>query len=244
MKNRGLFLAAALVALLMVSAGLAQAELIKEVAIGTRWKSFELTGDKNFVGTITSGAVDERTEWYPTNFNMLFVLCPYGGVSVEYDRFGATMEKDGKLFWNTITLGLNVRHHFKNWNLAPYGVVGVTYNSPNFEENNWWRYGWSGQAEFDAHMATKPDNADPVQWMSTGRVRNMKTDPALGFTFGVGLDYFIWKNIAINADVRWNLASTDVSYTIVNDSGDTLLRRDFSYDLDTISYSLGLRWYF
>jgi opacity protein-like surface antigen len=244
MKNRGVLAAAALAVLLVASAGLAQAELIKEVAIGARWKTFELTGDKNFVGTITADTVDEHTEWHPTNLNMLFVLCPYGGVSLEYDRFGATMEKDGKLFWNTFTLGLNLRHHFKQWNLAPYGVVGLTYNSPNFEENNWWRQGWSGQAEYDARLAAKPDNVDPVDWMSSGRMRDMKTDPALGFTLGLGLDFFVWKNMAINADVRWNLASTDVTYTIVNDNGDTLLRRDFSYDLDTVSYSLGLRWYF
>ena len=244
MRPRGLILAAALAALLLTSTGLAQAELIKEVAIGARWKAFQLTGDKDFVGTITGGAVDERTEWHPTNFNMLFVLCPYGGVSVEYDRFGATMEKDGRLFWNTFTLGLNLRRHFKQWNLAPYGVVGVTYNSPDFEENNWWRYGWDSNAAYDARVAAKPDNVDPIQWMSSGRVRDMKTDPALGFTFGVGLDFFVWKNMAINADMRWNLASTDVSYTVVDNNGDTLLRRDFSYDLDTIAYSLGLRWYF
>lgn len=50
----------------------------------------------------------EQTQWYPTNFNMLqYLFCPYGGLTLEYDRFGAVYgEKDGKLTWDTLTLGI------------------------------------------------------------------------------------------------------------------------------------------
>ncbi len=234
------------VALILFTVSLASAELIQQFSVGTRWKSFELTGDKNFTGTITSGTVDEQTEWYPTNFNMQFLFCPYGGLLVEYDRFSAVMESDGRLTWDTLTLGVTARLPLEKYRLAPYVMAGVTYNSPRFDENNWWRYGYGGVGDYDTRMAQKPSGADPEQWMMTGRLRNMKTEDSFGWTFGLGTDIFITKALAINADVRWNQASTDVTYTIDEDSGsrDNLLRRDFTYDLDTITYSLGLRWYF
>ncbi|MFH1033871.1 MAG: outer membrane beta-barrel protein [Pseudomonadota bacterium] len=235
----------AALAVVLLAGSLAGAALIQEFSVGTRWKSFELTGDKNFTGTITSGTVDEQTQWYPTNFNMQMLFCPYGGLTLEYDRFGAVMQQDGKLTWDTLTLGLTARLPLEKWRLAPYAVLGLTFNSPSFEENNWWRYGWSSGADFDAHMAARPAGQDPEQWMQTGRIRNMKTDQAFGWVFGLGLDFFVTKNVALNADVRWNQASTDVTYTIDDDSGHgNLLTRSFSYDLDTVSYGLGVRFYF
>lgn len=233
-------------ACLALSAAPIPAALVKQFALGVRWKHFELTGDKSFTGTVTADTVEERQEWHPTNFNMLWVICPYGGISLEYDRFGANMERDGRLFWDTFTLGVNVRHEFKKYHVAPYGLVGATYNTPSFDENNWWRYGWSSVAEYDRHMAAKPADVSVEDWQRSGRVRNMETDKAWGVAAGVGLDYFVWKDLALNAEVRWNHARTDVRYTIMADGGDheNLTTRDFGYDLDTVSYSLGLRWYF
>ena len=235
----------AAMALVLFTGSMARAELIEQFAVGARWKTFELTGDKNFTGTITSGTVDEQTEWYPTNFNMLFLFCPYGGLTMEYDRFSAVMEKDGKLKWDTLTLGITARLPLEKWRVSPYAVLGLTYNSPSFDENNWWRYGWNSGSDYDKHIATMPAGQDPEQWMRTGRIRNMKTDQAFGWVYGLGLDFFVTKNVAINADVRWNKASTDVTYTIADDSSQqNLLSRQFSYDLDTVSYALGVHYYF
>lgn len=240
------FLRAAVAALVLVVSfsSLASAELIQQFSIGTRWKQFEMTGDKNFTGSITESTVDEQTEWYPTNVNMQLLFCPYGGLSLDYDRFAAVMEKDGKLSWDTLTLGLVARLPLDKWRLAPYATVGITYNSPSFDENDWWRYGWNSNKDFDAHMAQMPAGQDPVSWMSTGRIRNMQTDPAIGFVYGFGTDFFITKNIALNLDIRWNNASTDVTYTIADDTNHNLLIKEFSYDLDTVSYGLGVRFYF
>ncbi len=236
---------AALAAVLLVSS-LALAAMDQKFSVGTRWKTFDLTGDKNFTGTITSGTVDEQSQWYPTNFNMQYLFCPYGGLTLDYDRFGATMQQDGKLNWDTLTLGVTARLPLEKLRLVPYAVLGLTYNSPSFDENNWWRYGWNSPSDFDKAAASQPVGSDPNQWMSTGRIRNMKTDSAFGWVYGLGADFFITKNIALNADVRWNKASTDVSYTIDTDdnSHSNLLTRQFSYDLDTVSYALGVRFYF
>ena len=202
-----------------------------------------MTGDKNFHGSITSDTVSEKQELYPTNFNMLFLFCPYGGLSAEWDRYTAVMEQDGKQLWDTFTLALNARLPVDNLpvRFAPYALVGVTYNVPQFDENNWWRFGWNSKKDFDDFMSRQ----SPPYNMDTGRIRNFTTEPSFGFTYGVGVDFFLTKNLALNLDLRWNVASTDVHYTIVSDDGqDLLLDRKFSYDLDTMTYGLGFRWYF
>jgi opacity protein-like surface antigen len=235
-------LLAALLAVLFF-ATLASADVIEQFAVGIRAKGWDMTGNKNFTGSITSDTVSEKQELYPSNFHMLALFCPYGGVSLEWDRFAAVMEQDGKLIWDTFTLGLNARLPVDSFALrfAPYAMVGVTFNQPQFSEENWWRYGWNGKKAFDDFMS----HLSPPYDMSTGRVRNFSTDSSFGWAYGAGVDIFLTKNLALNLDVRWNKASTNVRYTIVSDDGmDTLLRRDFTYDLDTVSYGVGLRWYF
>jgi len=230
---------AALACVLFLS-GTALAGLVDEVAVGIRWKKFELTGDKGFTGTITANSVDEKTEIYPTNLNALVTFCPYGGLVFEYDRFGAVMERDGRLFWDTFMLGVNVRHHFKKYRLAPYAMVGVTWSRVRFDENNWWRYGYGSVQEFDEYSKGRP----PEDWMTaTRRLRNMQPDDCFGWAFGCGLDIFITDHIALNLDVKWNRAETDVNYrTRIDDYNE--IDRNFTYDLNTVSYGLGVRWYF
>jgi opacity protein-like surface antigen len=230
-----------------LAASLASADIIEQFAIGTRVKSWELMRDKNFIGSITSDTVSEKDELYPSNVNLLFLFCPYGGLSVEWDRFGATMEKDGKLTWDTFTMALNFRYPlaWETHKIVPYGVLGLTYSLPKFDENNWWRYGWASQEEYDNAQRNRPASGDPQQYLSTGRVRDMSLDNALGWTYGLGVDFFLTKNLALNLDLRFNRAVADAHYTIVSDDGkDTLLKRDFDYSLDTVSYGIGFRWYF
>lgn len=223
-----------------LTASAAAAKLVDEVAVGVRWKQFQLIGNKNFTGSITDDKVDEKTELYPTNFNALVTFCPYGGLVFEYDRFGAVMDNDGRLFWDTFMLGVTVRHHFKKWRIAPYAVAGLTWSWVRFDENNWWRYGYGSSKEFDDYSAGKL----PEDWMNaTGRLRNMKTDDPFGWAVGFGMDIFLTDHLSLNLDARWNYAETDVRYT--NETrGTTFIDRQFTYDLDTVSYSLGLRWFF
>jgi opacity protein-like surface antigen len=230
----------ALVLLLNLAMPAMAAGLVDDVAVGIRWKQFELTGDKNFTGTITADVVDEKTELYPTNFNVLVTFCPYGGVVFEYDHFGAVMDNDGRLFWDTFMLGVTVRHHFKKLRIAPYAVAGLTWNWVRFDENNWWRYGYGSPKEFDDYSAGKT----PDDWKNaTGRRRNMKTDNSFGWAVGFGLDLFLTEHLALNLDVHWNFADTDVNYSNVS-RGTTFIDRDFTYSLDTVAYGVGLRWYF
>jgi opacity protein-like surface antigen len=229
--------------MVLLGTSLASADVIQQFAIGVRTKGWDLTGSKNYTGSITGETVSEKQELYPTNFNMLFLFCPYGGLSVEWDRYTAVMEQDGKQMWDTFTLGLNVRLPVENFpvRFAPYGVLGVTYNNPQFSEENWWRYGWNSKQEFDNFMSRQ----NPPYNMDTGRVRNFSTDASFGVTYGVGVDFFLTEHLALNLDLRWNIATTDVHYTIVSDDGrDTLLQRDFNYNLETVAYGIGFRWYF
>ncbi len=227
-------------ALLALTAGTAAAGVVDQVAVGVRWKYWELTGDKNFTGTIVANSVDEKIEAYPTNANLLVTFCPYGGLVFEYDRFGAVMEKDGNLYWDSFLLGLTVRYHFKKYRLAPYALAGVTWNWVRFEENNWWRYGWGSVQQFDefAKDHTKEE------WMTeTRRIRTMQPDDTFGWAFGFGVDIFLTEHLALNLDIRWHKADTEVHYRTRID-GFNEIDRHFTYDLDTVSYGAGLRWYF
>jgi opacity protein-like surface antigen len=232
-----LFVAALILGL---TASMAAADLVDQVAVGVRWKQFEFIGDKNFTGSITDDVVHEKTELYPTNLNVLVTFCPYGGAVLEYDRFGAVMDNDGRLFWDSFMLGITIRHHFKKLRLAPYAVIGVTWNWVRFDENNWWRYGYGSTQEFDDYSVDRP----PSDWKTaTRRKRTMQPDNSFGWAFGFGLDFFITKHLALNLDVRWNRASTEVHYRTRID-GVNQIDRHFNYDLDTVAYSVGLRWFF
>ncbi len=234
------FVMAAAFLALALCAQPAAARVLDHFAIGMSVKSFRLTGDKNFTGTISADKVDEKQWAWPTSVNMIFGFCPYGGVIAQFDHFGSTMESDGSLYWDTLTLGLIARYPIKKWHLAPYAVAGFTYNSVRFDENNWWRYGYHSVQDFDTSSAGKT----PGEWQTErDRLRNMDTDDAVGYTYGAGLDIFLTKHLALNLDARWDVASTDVEYTIY-DHGHRDLDRKFSYSLDTLSYSVGLRWYF
>ncbi len=226
--------------MLGLTASMAAADLVDQVAVGVRWKHFEFIGSKDFTGSITDDVVDEKTEVYPTNLNVLVTFCPYGGMVFEYDRFGAVMDNDGQLFWDTFMLGVTIRHHFKDLRLAPYAVAGLTWNWARFDENNWWRYGYGSPSEFDEYSAGKP----PSDWKTaTRRKRTMQPASSFGWAFGFGLDFFITEHLALNLDVRWNKTDTEVHYRTRID-GVNQIDRHFTYDLDTVSYSVGLRWFF
>lgn len=240
MKTRGGKAALVLVlAAILVAPSLAGAAWVKDVAVGMRFKSFRLTGDKNFYGTITADTVDEQRQWYPTNANLLVTFCDFGGLMFEYDHFGAVMESDGHLYWHTFTLGPVLRYHFKKLRIAPYLVAGVTWNWVRFDENNWWSYGFASVAEYDRYRSEHPDD-----WRTaTGRRRDMQTKDSFGYTYGLGVDVFLTKHLALNLDLRWFKAETRVRYR--NWVHDVLeIDRSFDYSLDTVVYAVGLRWYF
>lgn len=245
MKQRWLVTLASLCLVLALAAPVG-AELVKDVAVGFRVKQFDMTGDKNFIGSITDNNVDEKAWLYPTNLNMLFTFCPYGGLTLDLDRFGAAMSDDGSLYWNTISLALTPRVVL--WDrVAPYGILGVTFNQVSFDEQAWWRYGFPSNSTFDNYVSQKPLNVGMADWMAayspSATIRDMSVDNAFGYTFGLGMDIFVTKHLAINLDARWNKAQTDVNYRIYQ--GDTKIRdTEFTYDLDTFSYGIGLRWYF
>ena len=219
---------------------------MKRFSIGFRWRGWEMTAKDDFYGTVTQGQVDENTFAWPSNVNVQYLLNKYVGLVAEMDWFNATMEKDGKLDWKVLTIGATLRYPIKE-RFIPYVVGGITYNFVKFEENNWWHYGFPGNAEFDAWDAQRPAGTDPVTWWKSydDKQRDFRADNAFGWTVGGGMDVMITDMIALNMDVRWNWAQTDVDYTIAfNDGKDIHDDHKFSYDLDTFSYSVGLRFYF
>lgn len=224
-------------------------ELFKNFSFGVRSKAWELSGDKAFVGTILDNTVDEKSYWYPTNVNCQYLFNDYFGLVLEWDYYEAKMEKDGHLQWQGLTAGVTARYPIDIMKgVVPYAVAGVVYVNPQFKEENWWRYGYPNSGTFDWWMAQRPADVDPYEWMAEyrgGYHRNMKTEDSFGFTYGVGVDIFLTDSLALNLDIRWVQAETNVDYTLAFNNGRDVFRsKQFTYDLDTFAGGIGLRWYF
>ena len=218
----------------------------KRFSIGFRWRGWEMTSKDDWYGTVSSDRIDENTFAWPSNVNVQYLVNKYFGLVAEMDWFNATMEKDGKLDWKVLTLGATFRYPIKD-RFIPYVVGGITYNFVKFEENNWWHYGFPGNAEFDAWDAQRPADTEPVDWWKSynDKQRDFRADDGFGWTVGGGMDVMLTDMIALNMDLRWNWAQTDVDYTIAfNDGKDRTDDHKFTYDLDTFSYSVGIRFYF
>ncbi|MGD9124342.1 MAG: outer membrane beta-barrel protein [Desulfarculaceae bacterium] len=216
-------------------------------SIGFRVKSWELTGNKNFVGSIVASEVKEDRSNILNNLNLQVLFCDYAGLIAEFDSFEAFMSDDGHLKWKTITLGFTLRYPIKK-RFVPYGVLGLTYNRVSFQEERWWHYGFETVDQYYDYMRQRPWNVGAREWRDQfrgGYRRIFQTDDAFGWTYGLGLDVFITENLAINLDARWQRAQTHVKFILANERGQDPIRiSEFDYDLDTFSIGLGLRWYF
>ncbi len=174
------------------------------------------------------------------------MISPYLSLLGEFDMFSANMENDGKLDWQVFTVGVNLRYPL--WDrFIPRVTAGITYSNVRFKENNWWAYGFPNQSAYDQWISQMPQGKDPEEWMRSysDKERVMHTDNAFGFTYGVGMDVLITQNLALNFDLRWHQSKSDVTYTISYNNGrDEVNHNEFTYNLDTLSYEVGLRWYF
>ena len=217
-----------------------------KASLGIRWKEFELTGDKNFVGSITADTVKEKTQWFPTNVNLQLLWCPYGGFAFEVDHFTSEMERDGKLQWFTINLEVVGRYPIAK-RFIPYAVAGVCLVDARFEENKPWYYGFPSIAAYNNWVAAQPPGVSRKDWIAsyTGYRRQMIVDDTVGWLWGIGMDIMLTKHLALNFDMRWYYAEVDVRF-VLQQGGGTIQggEIDFTYPLDTQVYSVGLRWYF
>jgi len=82
-------------------------------------------------------------------------------------------------------------------------------------------------------------------WNALGFDIEEEVDNTLGFHFGLGLDYFFTKNLALNADISYCLVKLKGSWSITDQVSGTQVSGDLEdLNFNTIMLGMGLKYYF
>jgi opacity protein-like surface antigen len=82
-------------------------------------------------------------------------------------------------------------------------------------------------------------------WDALGFDLEEKAENAIGYHFGAGIDLFITKNIALNADIRYCLAKIKCSWTLTDQIIGTKTSGDIEdLNLNSLIFGGGLKFYF
>jgi len=160
--------------------------------------------------------------------NFCFGVTKNIAIELSVLRFQSNVEEDpkalsnGKLSVVPIQLGIQARFPI-NGKFVPYIVGGGRYYLNSFS------------------LDTETSN----EWNSLGFDLEEKVENAMGFYFGVGIDFFFTKNLALNADVRYGIAKIKGSWTITDQIGGTSTTGDLeNLNLGGIMFGGGLKFCF
>ncbi len=109
---------------------------------------------------------------------------------------------------------------FDHLHLFPYGLIGLGQNKNFFTESS----------AFTQNC--NPSSACKVALENT-----------LGARFAAGVDYFIAPDLALNAEIGWNLNSGHSHISTTHSEGTITTSRD-SYEASTASFLVGLHYFF
>ncbi len=82
-------------------------------------------------------------------------------------------------------------------------------------------------------------------WDALGFDIEEKVENAIGYHIGAGIDIFITKNIALNADVRYCMAKIKGSWTLTDQVISTSISGDIeNLSLNSLIFGGGFKFYF
>jgi len=140
------------------------------------------------------------------------------GFSVEWEDHNATVNGVDFGTARTISLLPFIEFHFPVGQWSPYASFAAGLNINYFDEDN----------TIAANCAA----------LGFG-VCDVSPENTFAFKSGVGVDYFLTDNLAINAEGAWKYNSGDGKLTV---GGTTVFSGDFNASVAQVI--LGLRWYF
>jgi opacity protein-like surface antigen len=216
------------------------------VALGLRSTYFHLTNpNHHIVGHLTRLEEDQNIIPYKPMLQVDF--SKYLAFEFGYDQFKAIALNepdydkywsDGNLEWGTYMLGVHFRWPHFHPSIVPYVLGGFTYNKVSFKENNWYHYGFSSLASYSEWVGQGNRMEDYTDYR-----RIIKAEDSWGVILGLGVDYFIWKNLALNFDLKYHWIQSNLTFNLA-DTGGIFREEKGSFNMDSWIFGLGIKYFF
>lgn len=230
------------------------------VALGLRSTYFQMTKNHGqFIGHVNY--LPEEQNYSPTKPVVQFNFSKYFALEFSYDQFKAgTLNgafsvdnvdysehdlrfNDGNIKWSPYMLGLQFRWPHFHKSVVPYVLGGFSYTKNYWERRDWYYYGFPWPWVYDDWVS---QGNRPQDYPNGGyrRIYDVE-DHSIGTLLGLGVDYFIWKNLALNLDVRYHWLKVNFTYSLAFDDGQTVIHSEQrSFPLDSWIIGLGLKYFF
>lgn len=226
------------------------------VALGLRSTYYRMTQNTGHIfGTINW--LEENQNYWPIKPVVQVNFLKYLALEFSYDQFKVTALcqglfgiaehdpnwADGAVKWAPITMALQFRWPHFHKSLVPYVLGGISYTKTSWDRNEWYYYGFPSLAEYNSW--TSQGNR-PEDYPNSGYRRIFEVDDhTIGTLLGVGVDYFIWKNLALNLDWRYYWSKVGFTYTLAYDGGRDVVRvQHGTFFLDSWIIGLGIKYFF
>jgi outer membrane protein W len=226
------------------------------VAIGVRSTYFQMQQNTGpIIGNVN--LLDEEQNLAPYKPNLQFNFLKYWALEFGYDQFKATaLNKgagdvaehdkswaDGAIEWQPIMMAFQFRWPHFHRSVVPYVLGGISYTKTSWDRNEWYYFGFPSLAEYNnwTSQGNRPENYPNYGYRRIFTV----DDHTMGPLVGLGVDYFIWKNLALNLDWRYLWAQVNFKYTLVyNAGGNIIQQRQGTFVLDSWILGLGVKYFF
>jgi len=217
------------------------------LAFGLRSNYFRLEQSRRtIVGNLL--AMDEDQTYIPYNPVVQFNFSKYFALEFGLNQFKATAlnndylrwASDGDLAWTSYMLGLQFRWPHFHKSFVPYFSGGVSYNRNSFQRQEWYYYGFPGP---DTYTSWVSQGNKPEDYPNNGYRRIHTVDDSYGVYLGLGGDFFLTRNWALNLDWRYHWSQANWTYQLINNDG--LLRNvPGTVILDSWILGLGVKYFF
>ncbi len=226
------------------------------VALGVRSTYFSMTQNTGPIfGNIT--LLDEEQNYWPVKPLVQFNFSRYWAIEFGYDQFKAHALNrgfndvadhdprwaDGTITWAPIMMALQFRWPHFHKSIVPYVLGGISYTKTTWDRNEWYYYGFPS---LEAYVSWTSQGNRAADYPNAGYRRIFDVDDhTIGTLLGVGVDYFVWKNLALNLDWRYHWAQTNFKYTLAfNDGQDVVRVQHGTVVLDSWIMGLGVKYFF
>lgn len=201
--------------------------------------------------------LDEEQNLAPYKPVLQFNFSKYWALEFGYDQFKATALNrglngvadhdrrwaDGAVEWQPIMMALQFRWPHFHRSIVPYVLGGISYTKTSWSRNEWYYFGFPSLADYTnwTSQGNKPEDFPNNGYR---RIFDVE-DHTMGTLFGLGVDYFIWKNLALNLDWRYHWAQVNFKYTLAFDAGQDIIRQqEGTFVLDSWILGLGVKYFF
>jgi hypothetical protein len=216
------------------------------IAVGLRSTYFRLTdANQNMIGNLNR--LEEEQNYSPIKPLIQINLSRYLAFEFGYDSFKAMALNqpdydknwsDGNLEWQNYMLAMQIRLPDFHPSIIPYFQWGVAYTKANFNAANWHRYGFPSPATYNSWVG----QGNRVQDYTDYR-RLITADDCWGPLFGLGVDYFFWKHLALNLDLRYLITQSKLTYQLADSRG-VFSEQTGTFNMSSWIVGLGLKYYF